>query len=79
MCFHSLRLYELGHGKKMLISTSFQCFYLNINFHYEKSCMWKLHYLATKCFKQLMCNYVAIIPWKYRELKVMSKIHKNLL
>ncbi len=45
----------------------------------KKSCMWKLHYLAIKCLKQLMCNYVAIIPWKYEELKVMSKIHKLLL
>ncbi len=48
MCFHPLGLYELRHGKTILTSTSFQCFYLNINFHYEK-----IMYVETS----LPCNY----------------------
>jgi hypothetical protein len=33
--------------------------------HYEKSCLHKLHYLSTRCSKQLMCTYVTTISWRY--------------
>jgi hypothetical protein len=43
--------------------------YVTQNIHYEKLCPWKLHYLVIRTLKQLICNYIATIPWKYMELK----------
>jgi hypothetical protein len=39
------------------------------NQHYEKLCAQKPHYLAITTLKQLICNYVTSIPWKYGPLK----------
>jgi hypothetical protein len=36
--------------------------------HYEKSCPQQLNYLAIKAPKQLIYNYVIIIPCKYGEI-----------
>jgi hypothetical protein len=35
------------------------------------------HYLATKDLKQLNCNYITTIPWKYKELKSRMLCVKN--
>jgi hypothetical protein len=50
-------------------------------FNYEKLCPHKLHYLITRALKQLICNYIVTISWKYRELKknAMLKICGVLL
>jgi hypothetical protein len=39
--------------------------------------MLKPHYPTIKTTKQLICNYVVIIPWKYGELKIKFHV-KNL-
>jgi hypothetical protein len=38
------------------------------DFHYENLCMWQLNYPTTKAPKQLIYNYIAIVPWKYNKL-----------
>lgn len=50
-----------GHIEKLLLSTIF-C-------HYEKLCLWKLHYPTTRCLMHLMRNYATSIPWKYGAFK----------
>jgi len=44
---------------------------------YEKLYSKKLHYLATKYLKQLNCNHITSIPWKYEELKSRMLCVKN--
>jgi hypothetical protein len=46
-------------------SSTFKC-------HYDKLCLQKLHYFATRAFKQLICNYIATIPWKYQNFNVVT-------
>jgi hypothetical protein len=36
--------------------------------HYEIFCLRQLDYLTTKVPKQLICNCIAIVPWKYDKL-----------
>jgi hypothetical protein len=40
----------------------------SIRSHYEKLCPWQLDYLTTKVPKQLICNCIATVPWKYDKL-----------
>jgi hypothetical protein len=49
-----------------------------VDIHHEKLCPQKLQHLAIRCSKQLICNYVTTIPWKYEELKNKMS-HKFLL
>jgi hypothetical protein len=44
--------------------------------HYEKLCPQILQYPATRALKQLIYNYIATIPWKYKKLKNKMS-HKN--
>jgi hypothetical protein len=38
------------------------------NSHYEKLCPQQLDYPTTKAPKQLIYNYISIVPWKYDKL-----------
>jgi hypothetical protein len=46
--------------------------------HYENLCSKKLHNLPTNVLKQLICNYIATILRKYKELKNRMSCQKKL-
>lgn len=74
LCHYSI---NYVHGRKMqpsncptnMSNPSILKFEL-IMLHYEKLCSHKFQWHASRCSKQLMCNYVTTISWKYKELKI---------
>jgi len=53
----------------------------NIYMHYEKLCMSQPCRPTTRAPKQLIYNYITIIPWKYEELikKMSCKKSRNCI
>ncbi len=41
---------------------------IKLGVHYEKLCPRQLDYLTTRASKQLIYNYITIVPWKYDKL-----------
>jgi hypothetical protein len=41
---------------------------IKLGVHYEKLCPRQLDYLTTRAPKQLIYNYITIVPWKYDKL-----------
>jgi hypothetical protein len=53
------------------------CGVLQLERHYEKSCLWRLDWHATRLSWKLLCNLGTTIVWKYDEL-IIKMSHQNI-